>query len=55
MSLVNPDSKIATSGSVRKAVERFLLEIMEDSFEPKDINIKRSKAEMVDILRNIYL
>ncbi len=55
MSLINPDSKIETSGSVRSAVERFLSEIMDDSFEPKDININRTKAEMVDILRYIYL
>lgn len=42
MSLVNPDTKIETSGSVRNAVERFVTEIMADSFQPKDININRS-------------
>ena len=55
MSLINPEIKIETSGSVRMVVSRFLLEIMEDSFQPKDINIARSKEEMVEILRNIYL
>ena len=55
MSLINPEIKIETSGSVRMVVSRFLLEIMEDSFQPKDINITRSKEEMVEILRNIYL
>ena len=30
MSLVNPANKIATVGSVKNAVERFLKEIMED-------------------------
>lgn len=55
MSLVNPDNKVETSGTVRKTVERFLSEIMEDSFKPQDINIKKDKEEMVEILRNIYL
>ena len=55
MSLINPEIKIETSGSVRMVVSRFLSEIMKDSFQPKDINITRSKEEMVEILRNIYL
>ena len=55
MSLVNPDTKIETSGSVRNAVERFVTEIMADSFQPKDININRSKEDLVNILKNIYL
>lgn len=54
MSLVNPANKIATVGLVKNAVERFLKEIMEDDFQPKNIKIDRSKEEMVSILRNIY-
>lgn len=54
MSLVNPSNKIATSGSIKDAVERFLKEIIEDDFQPKNIRIDKSKDEMVSILRNIY-
>lgn len=54
-SLVNADNKIEVKGSVRKVVERFVYEIMEDSFETKNNGITRSKSEIVQIFVNMYL
>lgn len=55
ISLVNPDNKIETFGKVHSIVDRFLKEIMIDSFQPNSIGLNRTKEEMVDMLRDIYL
>lgn len=55
MRLINPTERIDTFGSVRKAIERFLSEIIEDPFQPGNIGIKQTKEEAVQMLKQMYL